>query len=253
MQARVFIGSSSEGRKVAFAIQENLDSDAEVTVWSQGIFNLSNNYLYDLVQALDDFDFAILVYTPDDEAVIRGGRVSIPRDNVVFETGLFMGKLGRDRTFFVAPSRIENFHLLSDLSGISYGKYNDQRSDNNLKAALAPFCNSVRQKITTLNRRTQLSNINKIKIIVDCNPKLSPRQKKYYCKCIVCNDDTGEEEEKNVELRLEAGVVTVTLRDLEPTNLVQIKIFEESGNFYWESDYFNPLYSNRNLHQRPLI
>lgn len=147
MKPRIFIGSSSEGMNVAFAIQENLDSFGEVTVWNQGIFKLSDNFLSSLLQALNNFEYAILVYTPDDSVDIRGEKINIPRDNVVFETGLFMGKLGKDRVFFVSADSIGNFRILSDLAGISHGKYDSKRSDLNYKAALAPFCNQVKRQI----------------------------------------------------------------------------------------------------------
>ena len=54
-----------------------------------------------LVRMLDRFDFAVLVITPDDVVSIRGDIRQAPRDNVMFELGLFMGRLGPARTFAV--------------------------------------------------------------------------------------------------------------------------------------------------------
>src|SRR5687767_5344141 len=97
----VFIGSSAEGLAVAEAIQLNLKYNCESHIWSQGLFGLSNGPLENLVKCLGEFDFAILVLTPDDLTVSRGQESQSPRDNVVFELGLFIGAIGRNRVFMV--------------------------------------------------------------------------------------------------------------------------------------------------------
>jgi predicted nucleotide-binding protein len=63
---RLFIGSSTEARNVADAIQAGLDHDAEVTVWSQDIFKLSTGTLENLEDSLSAFDFAAFVFSTDD-------------------------------------------------------------------------------------------------------------------------------------------------------------------------------------------
>jgi hypothetical protein len=143
MKPNIFIGSSVESLSIAYAIQESLDHDANPTVWTQGIFNLNNNALTDLLNALKSFDFAIFVFSPDDITVIRDARHSTTRDNVLFEFGLFMGRLGKDRVFYLVPRDTKDFHLPSDLIGVNPGTYNNSRTDN-LIAALGPFCNQVR-------------------------------------------------------------------------------------------------------------
>jgi predicted nucleotide-binding protein len=50
---RIFIGSSTEGLGVAYAIQENLDYDAEVDVWNQGVFEPSSAILHRLGSVLN--------------------------------------------------------------------------------------------------------------------------------------------------------------------------------------------------------
>jgi hypothetical protein len=143
-KARVFVGSSREGLEVANAIQVNLEHDAVVTVWNQGIFELSKSALENLVEKLAGFDYGIFVFHPDDVTKIRNESARTVRDNVVFEMGLFMGKLGRKRTFFVQPSSVADFHLPSDLTGIQAGLYDNYREDGNLTAALGPFCSQIR-------------------------------------------------------------------------------------------------------------
>lgn len=147
MKPRIFIGSSSEALDIAYAIQENLEYESNPTVWTQGIFQLSSNSLDDLVTALDNFDFGIFVFKPEDITVMRNKILNTVRDNVIFELGLFIGKLGKKRVFFVLPESTKEFHLPTDLLGVTPGKYNDKREDENIKAALGPFCNQVRNNL----------------------------------------------------------------------------------------------------------
>lgn len=147
MKPRIFIGSSTEALDIAYVIQENLEHDSNPTVWTQGIFELSNNSLDDLILALNNFDFGIFVFKPDDITEMRSNKLNTVRDNVIFELGLFIGKLGKKRVFFVLPDSTKNFHLPTDLLGVTPGKYNNEREDGNLKAALGPFCNQVRKQL----------------------------------------------------------------------------------------------------------
>ena len=97
----VFIGSSSEGLRIAQAVQVLLDQVCEVEIWSQGVFGLTQGTLESLVLAIEQFDFAVLVLTTDDLTISRGVERPVARDNVLFELGLFVGGLGRDRTFML--------------------------------------------------------------------------------------------------------------------------------------------------------
>jgi predicted nucleotide-binding protein len=62
----MFIGSSSEGKTIAQCVRSQLADDADVTIWNEGPFGLGQGTLESLVTALDQFDFAVLVLTPDD-------------------------------------------------------------------------------------------------------------------------------------------------------------------------------------------
>jgi hypothetical protein len=159
MKPRVFIGSSVEGLTVAYAIQQNLEYAAEVTVWPQGIFQLSRASLDSLIQALDASDFGVFVFTPDDVAKIRGNEHNVVRDNVIFELGLFVGRLGVSRTVFVKPREASDLHIPSDLAGITPATYSSQRIDDNIQAALGPACTSIANIIQKLgSARPELTN-----------------------------------------------------------------------------------------------
>jgi hypothetical protein len=147
----LFIGSSTEGQELAFALQEGLDADAEVEVWSQGVFGLTETTLESLVLALDRFDFAALVVTPDDLSVKRGNSAPVPRDNVVFELGLFIGALGRERTFLVSD-RTKTIEFPSDLAGVTRATF-APHSSGNLVAALGAASTRIRGAMKRLGLR----------------------------------------------------------------------------------------------------
>jgi predicted nucleotide-binding protein len=139
---KVFVGSSSEGLLIAEAIQLNLDHVCETTLWSQGVFGLGQGTLEALVRAAATSNFAVLVLTPDDLVTKREKGGQQPRDNVLFELGLFMGKLGRERTFIV-HERNRPLDLPTDLAGITTATF-ARRADNNMQAALGPVCTRLK-------------------------------------------------------------------------------------------------------------
>jgi hypothetical protein len=142
----VFIGSSSEGRAVAEAIQINMEKDPiDTHVWTQGVFEIGSTYIESLIEELDKADFAVLVLTEDDITISRNKETVSPRDNVLFELGLFMGKLGRDRCYFVYDNT-KNIKLPSDLAGMSGATYRVYSNDD-LVASLGPASSKIRNMI----------------------------------------------------------------------------------------------------------
>lgn len=71
MKPRLFVGSAGESLEVAYAVQENLERDAEVTVWTQGVFDLNQFTLRELIQQAHRSDFAAFVFGAEDVATIR--------------------------------------------------------------------------------------------------------------------------------------------------------------------------------------
>lgn len=148
---RIFIGSSREGLEIANHLQVPLQREYEVSVWSQGVFDLSITTIETLVGAAKGFDFAILVVTPDDTREMRGASSSVPRDNVIFELGLYMGAIGRERTFVVKPMH-QSIALPSDLLGLTCAEYDDNRSDGNWSSAVGGASTQLLDAMKKLSR-----------------------------------------------------------------------------------------------------
>ncbi len=148
---RVFVGSSSEGLTIAEMIQLNLDHLCEVTVWHQGVFSPSSGTLQSLLEMSQNVDFAILVLTPDDLVASRGESMISPRDNVIFELGLFMGSLGSERTMIVYD-RTSDLKIPSDLAGVTMITY-QPHSTGDLEATLGAPCTRLKQQVKKHGRR----------------------------------------------------------------------------------------------------
>ncbi|KHT40031.1 TIR domain-containing protein [Vibrio sinaloensis] len=144
MKPKVFVASSVEGLDVAYPMQVNLQHDADITVWSQGVFSLSLTPLDSITEALNSSDFGIFVFSPDDETKMRGTVSDTVRDNVLFELGLFIGKLGKRRCFIIMPDNVE-LHIPTDLVGVTPAKYSGARDKSEIAAALGPACHEIRQ------------------------------------------------------------------------------------------------------------
>ena len=99
MKPNIFIGSSSEALPIAEEIATELERQFTVSLWKNDLFQIGENTLEELLRFIQCYDFAILVLTADDFTKSRGVESASPRDNVIFELGLFMGALGRRRSF----------------------------------------------------------------------------------------------------------------------------------------------------------
>lgn len=121
MKKRIFIGSSSEELGTANIVKGLLENDFDVVVWDEKlwdngpVFRLNNNFLSDLLLSTLKFDFGILIGTKDDKVESRGEVFMQARDNVLFELGLFIGRLGLDKCAFLVNKDVK---ILSDFGGV---------------------------------------------------------------------------------------------------------------------------------------
>jgi CRP/FNR family transcriptional regulator, cyclic AMP receptor protein len=133
----VFIGSSREALPIAECIRDGIAGDRDVRIWSEGVFGASDTTIESLEDVVRSADFGILIMSPDDETISRGVSSPAPRDNVVFELGLFIGAVGRRRSFIVRPTG--PIKVMSDLLGVTPVFYSDDSSID-LKSRLEPAC-----------------------------------------------------------------------------------------------------------------
>jgi 8-oxo-dGTP pyrophosphatase MutT (NUDIX family) len=148
---RVFIGSSAESLHLAQALQSNLEGCAEVRIWNQDMFQTGNSVLEDLLKLTNQFDYAVFVWSPEDTYTSRGETYPSPRDNVVFEAGMFYGVLGKERVFLLMPTP-DRLKVPSDLTGTNNIFFREPY-DKNYRAALGPASRTIQERIDTLGTR----------------------------------------------------------------------------------------------------
>jgi hypothetical protein len=125
---RIFIGSSGKQAKLLHALTRGLEDVAHVDPWTTS-FNPGSTTLDRLVELVHEVDFAAFVFARDDWTTTSpagspppGTGQDSPRDNVVFEAGLFGGVLGMRRTFIL---HARGSKLPSDLLGLTCVRYGD--------------------------------------------------------------------------------------------------------------------------------
>jgi hypothetical protein len=142
MRPRLFIASSAEGLNQAKAIFANLERVAEPTLWSEGFFELGDVTIQRLIGEVRKSDFGVFVCSADDLTDKRGSERRAPRDNVIYELGLFTGYLGEKRAYVLTPRNIQ-LHLPSDLGGVTFGTFDISRSDADWRQATTSACTEI--------------------------------------------------------------------------------------------------------------
>lgn len=142
---KIFIGSSTEGLNIARKVKKGLKFDAHVETWAEGIFDKpSQTYIEILENAVLQYNYGIFVFTPDDKIYSRGKESNIPRDNVIFEYGMFLGKHTRNKVFFIKPRGVD-IKIMTDMLGVTSLDYDP--THENLTAAVGDACEEIREII----------------------------------------------------------------------------------------------------------
>jgi hypothetical protein len=150
---RIFLGSSGKQAKLLQAIMRGLEDIADVEPWTT-TFNPGRSTLDRLVELSQEVDFAAFVFAQDDWTTTdssQPGEAS-PRDNVVFEAGLFGGALGIRRTFIL---HAHGSKLPSDLLGLTSVRYDPSTSPAEVRA----INQKLRKAIETEGRRRTIEGL----------------------------------------------------------------------------------------------
>jgi Predicted nucleotide-binding protein containing TIR-like domain len=125
---RIFLGSSGKQVKLLQALTRGLQDVAQVEPWTTSL-TPGTSTLDRLVELAHKVDFAAFVFARDDwttatpaAGVTPDTGQESPRDNVVFEAGLFGGVLGMGRTFILHS---HGSKLPTDLLGLICIRYDD--------------------------------------------------------------------------------------------------------------------------------
>jgi hypothetical protein len=153
---RIFLGSSGKQANLLEALTRGLEDIARVEPWTT-VFNPGVSTLERLFELTREVDFAAFVFAQDDWTAVNtqssptdnSGQAS-PRDNVVFEAGLFGGTLGMRRTFILHANGAK---LPTDLLGLTSVRY-----DGSVKTAaeIEAICQKIRNAIENEGRASRI-------------------------------------------------------------------------------------------------
>jgi len=142
MKRKLFIGSSSEGKTIAEKLKAKIIEECdwiEPILWAdKNVFTLNKSTFQNLIESSRKFEYGIFVATADDILEKRNEISKCPRDNVLFESGMFLGSLGLTRSFLLVDSECK---LPSDYAGVTVPFYNN----SNLEAKIEEIVEAIKK------------------------------------------------------------------------------------------------------------
>ena len=152
---RIFLGSSGKQTQLLDVLTEGLKDVAQVEPWMT-TFSPGSTTLGRLLELTREVDFAAFVFARDDWTTATPASASAaetglasPRDNVVFEAGLFGGVLGMERTFILHANGAK---LPTDLLGLTCVRYHEDSGP----AETADVTDKLRQAIENEGRLARI-------------------------------------------------------------------------------------------------
>ena len=142
----IFMGSSSEAMEYMEKIAVQLENlQVKPLLWNatgKGIFIPGVKTIDSLIAIAERVDAAVFIFNADDRTWNNKSALESTdavRDNVLFEYGLFMGKLGKNKVCFICKG---NPKVASDLKGITY--INGDEGEYNVKAKIRDWLEAMK-------------------------------------------------------------------------------------------------------------
>jgi hypothetical protein len=153
---KLFIGSASESLPLVEALEFRLRNDVVTEVWNQS-FRPGYYTLEELVNKAKEVDFAVFVLGDEDKTESRGSTIISPRDNVVYEAGLFAGHLDIRRVFLLVAKGTK---VPSDWKGLGCLEYDPGFEDANEEILNASIV--IRKELNDWKKRVSSTFENQI-------------------------------------------------------------------------------------------
>ncbi|MBX7044430.1 MAG: nucleotide-binding protein [Ignavibacteria bacterium] len=147
MKPKIFIGSSKESEQLAEKIKKSFGNSAQVQIWNKGFFSISDTALESLINSINEYHFAIFIFSDDDLTISREQVFKTSRDNVILEYGLFLGHYKDKKRVFILRPNVRNLKIPSDLNGLTVGFY-----DINKEATIKKLCLEIKKNIDRIKK-----------------------------------------------------------------------------------------------------
>jgi hypothetical protein len=149
----LIIFSSGNAVSVAEAVKLNLEREFIVDLWTENFFDENNTLpLNTFLKKLLCYDLAALVLGDDDVQLEKDGatRLFVPRDNVIFELGATMARMGTQKTFLLTPEdpKVKLPTYFKGIEPLTYQK----RADGNYVGGTGGACIKIRDRVHKLEQ-----------------------------------------------------------------------------------------------------
>lgn len=147
---KLFICSSTPALDVALTLKNSLSKDFIVNTWRENTFQLGYHHLDSIIKASANYNFVLLVLTPDVVQTFNNNTSTSVKDNILFEMGFFIGVFGRERTFFIVQNQ-DDFKLPSYVAGINCTDFIKPTEPDLLETSLHKCCVHIKNAINEKN------------------------------------------------------------------------------------------------------